>query len=188
MINRRDFLKLSGAGIAALFAATRAKSLLRARAYQSSGLSKFVQPLRGVFPLDSNGIPVAVPDGTRRWGRAVAQHYTIDINQYTDQLHPNLGSTTLRGYHSRANLGGSVTQRHLGGIIVAHRGKPTQITFQNNLDRRSSPSSRPNRHGSRDGVRTVCRRTSTAAKSPGLVMVVLLPGLTMPGTMAKAFR
>ena len=38
MINRRDFLKLSGAGIAALFAATHAKSLLHARAYQSSGL------------------------------------------------------------------------------------------------------------------------------------------------------
>ena len=84
MITRRDFLKLSGAGIAALFAATRAKSLLRARAYQSSGLSKFAQPLRGVFPLDPNGIPVAVPDGTRRWGRNVAQHYTIDINQYTE--------------------------------------------------------------------------------------------------------
>jgi spore coat protein A len=133
MITRRDFLKLSGAGIAALFAATRAKSLLRARAYQSSGLSKFAQPLRGVFPLDSNGIPVAVPDGTRRWGRTVAQHYTIDINQYTDQLHPNLGSTTLRGYHSRTNLGGNVPQRHLGGIIVAQKGKPTQITFQNNL-------------------------------------------------------
>jgi spore coat protein A, manganese oxidase len=133
MLNRRDFLKLSGAGLAALFAATRAKFLLRARAYQTGGLSKFVQPLRGVFPLDPGGIPVAVPDGTRRWGRTVAQHYTIDINQYTDQLHPDLGPTTLRGYHSRNNLGGSVPQRHLGGIIVAQKGKPVQITFQNNL-------------------------------------------------------
>jgi spore coat protein A len=133
MLSRRDFLKLSGAGIAALFAANHAKSLLRAHAYQSNGLSKFVQPLRGVFPLDANGIPVPDRDGTRRWGRSVAQHYTIDINQYTDQLHPSLGPTTLRGYHSRANLGGSVPQRHLGGIIVAQRGKATQITFQNNL-------------------------------------------------------
>ena len=135
MITRRDFLKISGASLAALFAATRARSLLRARAYQTSGLGKFMQPIRGVFPLDTNGIPVAIPDGTRSWnkGKIVAQHYTIDINQYTDQLHPDLGLTTLRGYHSRTNLGGSVSQRHLGGIIVAQKGKPVQITFQNNL-------------------------------------------------------
>src|SRR5689334_22587513 len=133
MISRREFLKLSGAGIAALFASTRARLLLRARAYQSSGLTKFIRPLRGVFPLDSDGIPVAIPDGKRRWGGIEAQHYTIDINQYQDTLHPHLGPTTLRGYHSRKNLGGDVSQRHLGGIIVARRGRPVQITFQNNL-------------------------------------------------------
>ena len=135
MITRRDFLKLSGAGIAALYASTRTKFLTRAHAYQSSGLSKFARPLRGVYPLDPNGIPVALPDGSAAYKKAsiVAQHYTIDINQYTDQLHPDLGPTTLRGYHSRVNLGGSVSQRHLGGIIVAQRGKPVQITFQNNL-------------------------------------------------------
>ncbi len=134
MLTRRDFLKLTGAGIAALYAATRARFMLRARAYQSSSLKKFIQPLRGVYPLDPGGIPVAVPDGKRRWGHTIAQHYTIDINQYTDQLHPALGPTTLRGYHSRQNLGGDVGQRHLGGIIVAQRGRPVQITFQNNLE------------------------------------------------------
>jgi spore coat protein A, manganese oxidase len=135
MITRRDFLKISGASMAALFAATRARTLRLAHAYQTNGLSKFAQPLRGVYPLDPGGIPVAIPDGTRAWnkGKIIAQHYTIDINQYTDQLHPDLGPTTLRGYHSRANLGGNVPQRHLGGIIVAQRGKPVQITFQNNL-------------------------------------------------------
>jgi spore coat protein A len=134
MISRRDFLKLSGAGILSLYVATRAKFVRRAHAYQSSGLLKYTQPLRGVFPLDPNGIPVAIPDGKRRWNRrTTAQHYTIDINQYTDQLHPQLGPTTLRGYHSRANLGGSPPQRHLGGIIVAQKGEPVQITFQNNL-------------------------------------------------------
>jgi spore coat protein A, manganese oxidase len=39
----------------------------------------------------------------------------------------------LRGYHSRFNLGGTPPQRHLGGIIVAQKGTPIQITFQNNL-------------------------------------------------------
>jgi spore coat protein A, manganese oxidase len=102
--------------------------------YQSSKIGKFVQPLRGVFPLDSNGIPVAIPDaGTQAWWQPGVDHYTLGIAQYTDTLHPALGPTALRGYHPTAALGGSVPQRHLGGIIVAHRGTPVQITFQNNL-------------------------------------------------------
>ncbi|HLO33496.1 MAG TPA: multicopper oxidase domain-containing protein [Anaerolineales bacterium] len=135
MITRRDFLKLSGASMAALFAATRSRFLQRALACQSNAISKFAQPLRGVYPLDPNGIPVAVPDGMVNYKKAgtTAQHYTIDINQYQDILHPDLCPTTLRGYHSRSNLGGDVPQRHLGGIIVGKRGTPVQITFQNNL-------------------------------------------------------
>jgi len=134
MISRRDFLKLGAAVTTGLVLSKYipwSKSV--ARAYQSNGLRKYVQPLRGVFPIDPNGIPVAIPDGTHRWGRTVAQHYTIDVNQYTDQLHPDLGPTTLRGYHSRTNLGGTPPQRHLGGIIVAQKGTPIQLTFQNNL-------------------------------------------------------
>src|ERR1051325_3753560 len=120
MITRRDFLKLSGASIAALYAMTRSKSLLRARAYTSNGLSKFTEPLRGVYPLDPLGIPVAIPDGTRAWnkGKIVAQHYTIDINQYTDQLPQTPGPTPPRASPSRATLGGTPPQRHLGGIII----------------------------------------------------------------------
>ncbi len=37
------------------------------------------------------------------------------------------------GLSFASNLGGSVAQRHLGGIMVAERGKPIQITFQNKL-------------------------------------------------------
>jgi spore coat protein A, manganese oxidase len=104
----------------------------------SPPLSKFTQPLRGVYPLDVNGIPVAVRDGTVSYskGRVVADHYTIDIAEYADQLHPELPSRTrLWGFHSRRNLGGPVEQRHLGGIIVANRGTPLQITFANKLPR-----------------------------------------------------
>lgn len=99
---------------------------------QSPILSKFSQDLRGVGPA---GIPVAVPDGTRIHDRVTASHYTIDINQYTDQLHPNLPLTTLWGYNPLNALGvvGVPAQKHLGGIIVAQRGKPVQITFRNNL-------------------------------------------------------
>ena len=99
----------------------------------SPTLSKFAQNLRGVGP---GAIPVAIPDGVRKQGRFVtADHYTIDINQYTDNFHPDLPATTLWGYNPRNALGvtGVPEQKHLGGIIVAQRGKPVQITFRNNL-------------------------------------------------------
>ncbi len=105
---------------------------------KSPPLTKFTQPLRGVFPLDPNGIPVAIPDGVVKYmrGRLVAQHYSIDIAEYTDQLHPELPHpTALWGFHSRNNLGGAVPQRHLGGIVIAEKGVPIQVTFTNLLPR-----------------------------------------------------
>jgi spore coat protein A len=149
--SRRNFLKVAGvaAGAAAVTATLGGIPLLKEvqaattpkaptttaivplAFYQSSGLTKFKQPMRGVFPLDSNGIPVAVSDGTTGVGGAT--HYKIDVSQYTDKLHPALGLTTLRGYKPQNTLGGTVDQRHLGGIIVAKRGTPVQITFTNSL-------------------------------------------------------
>jgi spore coat protein A len=137
MVSRRDFIKLGAVAGASLLLKKFhvSESVARAMAPGISRVVKFTQPLRGVYPLDPNGIPVAIPDGYRLWnGEDIkAQHYTIDINQYQDTLHPSMGPTTLRGYHSRANLGGTPPQRHLGGIIVAQKGTPVQITFQNNL-------------------------------------------------------
>ena len=100
---------------------------------QSPYLSKFTQDLRGVG--GSNGIPVAVKDGTRVWPGTVADHYTIQINQYTDTLHSALGPTTLWGYNPTKGLGvtGTPKQRHLGGILVVQKDQPVQITFRNNL-------------------------------------------------------
>ncbi len=137
MITRRKFLKL--AALAGIAASGPVDWLLNARIAlafsQSPGLSRFTQPLRGVFPLDPNGIPVAIPDGTRSWnnGQIVASHYTIDIKQFQDQLHPALGPTTLWGYNPRNALSGPVPQRHLGGIVIAQRGTPVQLTVQNKL-------------------------------------------------------
>ncbi len=101
---------------------------------KSPSISKFTQELRGAGP---GGIPVAVPDGTRNWpGGVAANHYTIDIEQFSDQLHPDLpGPTTLWGYNPETALGvnGTPVPRHLGGIIIATKGTPTQITFRNML-------------------------------------------------------
>ncbi|VVB96552.1 Laccase [uncultured archaeon] len=133
-MDRRTFVKMAGAAAAALALGKGLGFDLipTASAFsQSPGLIKFGQPLRGVFPLDSNGIPMAIPDGTLGMGGAL--HYKIEIEQYTDQLHPDLGFTTLRGYKPQNTLGGAVSQRHLGGIIVANRGTPIQITFTNML-------------------------------------------------------
>ncbi len=58
----------------------------------------------------------------------VATHYSIDIGQFEDQLHPDLpNATRLWGYGQGANW------RHLGGIIATKRGDPVQITFRNTL-------------------------------------------------------
>ena len=124
-LNRRRFMQVS-AGAAAFMAARR-----RAYAfYQSSPLQKFAQPMRSVGP---GGIPVALPDGTAAPVTG-AVHYSFNIGQYTDQLHPMLGPTTLWGYSPSQALGeGAFPKRHLGGIIVAQRGVPIQLTFTNNL-------------------------------------------------------
>lgn len=137
-MSRRKFVQITGATVAAL-AFGRLDVIPTVDAFENSiGLSKFTQPLRGIGP---GAIPVAIPDKKWSWdnGRIMASHYTIDINQYTDKLHPDLGDTTLWGYNPRNALGvtGIPTQKHLGGIIVAERGIPIQITFQNNL---------PNKH------------------------------------------
>jgi spore coat protein A len=136
-MDRRTFVKLAGAAAGALVLGRLSgfDPMPTAFAfYNSIGLTKFIQPLRGVGP---GAIPVAVPDGTRSWdkGKIIAQHYTIDINQFQDTLHPDLGPTTLWGYNPQNALGvtGVPTQKHLGGIIVAHRDTPVQITFKNNL-------------------------------------------------------
>ena len=100
------------------------------RSTRASGLKKFIQPLRGVGP---GGIPVAAPDAFSAPVTGVT-HYSLTIAQFTDQLHPYLGPTKLWGYNPVVPLGdGAQHQRHLGGIIVAQRGTPIQITFTNKL-------------------------------------------------------
>ena len=70
-------------------------------------------------------------DTTRQpWWQPGVTHYTIDIGQFTDQLHPDLPNPTrLWGFGQNGNF------RHLGGIIAAKRGEPVQVTFRNNLPR-----------------------------------------------------
>lgn len=133
MTNRRQFIQAStiiGAG----FMTSWTGSIRYAFAFsQSDKLQKFIQPLRGAGAAD--GIPLARKDTvTKGWWQPEVNHYTIDIGQFEDQLHPNLPNPTrLWGYGQGFSNGASAWTRHLGGIIVAQRGTPVQITFRNNL-------------------------------------------------------
>jgi spore coat protein A len=105
----------------------------------SPALTKFVDLIRGVNA--PGGIPLASHDGSIAPITLLpaGQHYTIDIGQFNDVLHsdfvtpgkaahiPGFPGTKLWGY----GQGGSFT--HLGGIIVAQKDVPLQITFNNIL-------------------------------------------------------
>ncbi len=147
-ISRRKFLKMAGtAGIAVAASGILPWKFGVREAWAQYGVNspnliKFAQPLRsigglaGVFnPALQEAIPVATSDGTRIWGATTATHFTVDINQFSDLLHPGpagslvWGPTPLWGY----NPAGNGTQKHLGGVIAASMNSPTQITFRNNL-------------------------------------------------------
>jgi len=124
MVDRRRFIKTSAAvGTTALFGA----HWQHVWAYsQSQALAKFISPMRDVT---AGGIPVAASDGA---GLSGAQHYSLTLEQFTDQLHPSLPNPTrLWGYRPSNIASGS--NKHLGGIIVANRGTAVQITATNAL-------------------------------------------------------
>jgi spore coat protein A len=120
-MDRRNFLKLAAmAGTAALIPWQRAWAAFA----QTIPLQKFVQPLRG---LGGPGIPVATPDTATYPG---LDYYKIALREFTDQLHPDLLPTRLWGY---GDAGPGAPFRHLGGVIVAQRGKPVRINVTNAL-------------------------------------------------------
>jgi spore coat protein A len=123
-VTRRQLLKGLAVGTAAVtlplkFGVRQAHAVV----INSPSLAKWVQSLRG---LGGSGIPVAVSDGPGSVAGSV--HYSIGIEQFTDQLHPQLGGTTLWGYTVTGQ-----PKHHLGGVIVAARGTPVEITFTNTL-------------------------------------------------------
>jgi len=131
-ISRRDFIKYSmaaGAAAAIPWRMALAQAVTGPYGISSPNLTKFgganpLNPAYSMRGIGGTGIPVAASDGA---GLGGSTHYTIQINGYTDLLHPELPPTRLWGY------GQVGVNKHLGGIIVAQRGVPVQITFQNNL-------------------------------------------------------
>jgi len=127
-ISRRKFIQVSAAGLASTMLPVK---FMRGQAWavaNSGNLTKWIQPIRGLTALgDPNGIPVmsSVPDPFF----ANTNMYNITVGEFTDQLHPQLGATTLWGYWDTANP----VQKHLAGVVVARRGTASRLRFTNKL-------------------------------------------------------
>lgn len=129
-MTRREFIKttaVAGAGVAVLskFAIPSA----RAVAFTQNNLAKWVQPLRNLTALgDPNGIPCLTPKPDPVFPNT--DFYEITAGEFTDQLHPALGGpTTLWGYFDSNNP----VKRHLGGVIIATRGRAVRLRVTNAL-------------------------------------------------------
>src|SRR5512147_1726630 len=131
-LTRREFVKTTAIGAVGLVAFKA--SLRSAYAFNQSPGNKiplFGTTLRGVGP---GGIPVALPSPGIAPVTGVTR-YNILIKQFQDAgVCPFLGPTTLWGYVPTVGLGGNITPTHLGGIILAQKGVPIQINFQNLLN------------------------------------------------------
>ena len=133
MISRRDFLKLSGAGMLSLYAASRGKFTLRARAQipgalDPTSLPKYVTPLL---------IPPVMPKAgviTQR-GQAI-DYYEISMRQIQEQILPaGYDPTTVWGYGAvkSANQKGLLLHHAPSLTIEAQANKPVRVKWINEL-------------------------------------------------------
>jgi FtsP/CotA-like multicopper oxidase with cupredoxin domain len=132
MISRRDFIKLSGAGLAALYVSTQGKFTMRARASVSTldplTVPKYVTPLL---------IPPVMPKAgiTRQKGKAI-DYYEISMRQFKQQiLPPTMPKTTVWGYGavSAANKKGLRIHNAPSLTIEADWNRPVRIKWINEL-------------------------------------------------------
>ncbi|MFY1690860.1 hypothetical protein [Plantactinospora sp. WMMB782] len=112
------------------------------RVAPGTGVRKFVAalPRPGDVPNElGNLIPVAVPDTITYPG---CDYYEIGVQEYQQQLHPDLPPTRLRGYR-QLNNGTDDTGHntvappprpyHLGPLILARQDRPVRVKYVNRL-------------------------------------------------------
>ncbi|HWQ84639.1 MAG TPA: multicopper oxidase domain-containing protein [Anaerolineales bacterium] len=135
MITRRDFLKLSGAGLLSLYAASHGKYLPRAFASIPGGtldpdlVPKFITPLL---------IPPAMPRAAtlRMPGGKPVDYYEISMRQITQQILPaGLPPTTVWGYGAikSANKKGLLIHNAPSLTIEAEYNRPVRVKWINDL-------------------------------------------------------
>jgi FtsP/CotA-like multicopper oxidase with cupredoxin domain len=133
MISRRDFLKLSGAGILALYTGTRSKFTLRAQAAIPGGtldplvVPKFVSPLL---------IPPAMPRAGKvkvNGGKNI-DYYEIAMRQFEQQILPaGMPQTTVWGYGPKVAQNGPQIFHAPSLTIEAKANTPVRIKWINEL-------------------------------------------------------
>lgn len=137
-ITRRRFLQITGLAAGATMLPLPVRWLGAGTAmafYQSSGIPLFKTPLRIAE------LPICASDGAAPV--TGVKHYTISIQEYQDQIIPTgygYNKTTFWGYDPANTVQEALglakpPQTHLGGLILAKRGEPIQITFRNKLDK-----------------------------------------------------
>ncbi len=141
MITRRDFLKLSGASLAAMYAATRQRFMLRAYGatqvgaipLPGSAIPQFVDELPLLSSHVQNGA-IRLVDGT--------QPLTISMEEFKANVMPSTflpgtyTGTWVWGYQTagaETNPEGATAPTYINPVVLALRGTPTKITWVNNL-------------------------------------------------------
>ncbi len=135
MLTRRDFLKLSAAGVLSLYAASRGRFSLRAQAAIPGGtldpaaVGKYMTPL--LIP------PVMPRAGTiKLTGGKTGDYYEISMRQFSQQILPaGLPATTVWGYGAVRGAGKNPLLLHNAPslTIEAKAGSPVRIKWINEL-------------------------------------------------------
>jgi FtsP/CotA-like multicopper oxidase with cupredoxin domain len=141
MISRREFLKLSGAGVLSLYAASRGKFTLRAQAQIPGGtldplaVPKYMTPL--LIPPVMPRAGIINPKG----GKPV-DYYEISMKQIELQILPPLdmngnplGKTTVWGYGAVSGMGKNPLTVHNAPslTIEAQVNRPVRVKWINDL-------------------------------------------------------
>src|SRR5215208_5671666 len=133
MISRREFLKLSGAGMLSLYAVSHGKFSLRAEAQIRGALNVASSP-KYVTPLL---IPPVMPKAgiVAQKGQAI-DYYEISMRQLEEQILPKgYPQTTVWGYGAvkSANKKGLLLHHAPSLTIEAQANKPVRVKWINEL-------------------------------------------------------
>jgi len=135
MVSRREFLKLSGAGVLSLYAAAQGKYALKAQAQIPGGtlapgdVPKYMTPML---------IPPVMPKAgmiNQQGGRPIA-YYEISMKQFSQQILPaGLPATTVWGYGAikSASKKGLLLHNAPSLTIEADWNEPVRVKWINDL-------------------------------------------------------
>jgi len=135
-ITRRQFIKGAAITGGAMMMPGLGPFVRHGHAYAASmPLEKFIQPMP-MFGARAVGYPAAIPDIPLAATSGAKSYFGVDYYQLTagvfrQQLHPDLPNPTrLYGYRDHTGVG---FQKHLGGAVLATKGRPVRFSFASDL-------------------------------------------------------